>query len=72
MNIQATKIALVKAILDIENSDMIQKVADFIKNETPDFWNTLSLEQQNEIKEGLKALDEGKRVSYDAFLKKIS
>ncbi|MBC8757123.1 hypothetical protein H2O64_20790 [Kordia sp. YSTF-M3] len=72
MDIQATKIELVKTILAIENSEFIQKVADFVNKEKVDFWNELSASQQDEIKKGINELDEGKRVSYDAFLKKIS
>jgi len=72
MDIQSTKIELIKAILAMENSDFIQKIADFVKNEKGDFWSELSIDEQNEIKEGIEDLDKGKRVSYDSFLKKIS
>jgi len=72
MDIQSTKIELVKTILDIENSDFIQRVADFVKNEKVDFWTKLSTSEQNEIREGINELDKGKRVSYDSFLKKMS
>ena len=72
MDIQSTKIELVKAILAIENNELIQKVADFLKKEKVDFWDELSISQQNEVKKGIEELDQGKRVSYDSFLKKIS
>jgi hypothetical protein len=72
MNIQTTKLKLVREILDIENSEFIQKVADFVKKEKTDFWNELSTSEQNEIKQGINDLDNGKRVSYSSFLKKIS
>jgi len=72
MDIQSTKIELVKTILAIENSEFIQKVADFISKEKVDFWNELSASEQNEIKKGIEDLDQGKRVSYDSFLTKIS
>ncbi|GAA3612020.1 hypothetical protein Q4Q39_04655 [Flavivirga amylovorans] len=72
MDIQSTKIELVKAILAIDNNDFIQKVAEFIKKEKVDFWTELSVSEQNEIREGINELDKGKRVSYDSFLKKIS
>ena len=72
MDIQSTKIEIVKTILAIENSDFIQKVADFINKEQIDFWNELSTTQQNEIKKGIDELNQGKRVSYDSVLKKIS
>jgi len=72
MDIQATKIELVKTILAIENNEFIQKVADFINKEKVDFWNELSASEKNEIKKGINDLDQGKRVSYDSFLEKIS
>ena len=72
MDIQSTKIELVKAILAIENNEFIQKVADFIKKERVDFWNELNTAEQNEIKKGIDELNQGKRVSYDSFLNKIS
>jgi hypothetical protein len=72
VDIKTTKIELVKAILDIDNNEFIQKVADFINKEKVDFWNELSLEEKNEIKQGIEELNQGKRISYDSFLKKIS
>lgn len=71
MDIQTSKIELVKLILNIENSDFIQKVSDFIKNEKSDFWNDLSIAEQNEIRKGIENLDNGKRIEYSDFLKKI-
>ena len=72
MDIQTTKLELLKAILDNENSEFIQRVSDFVKKEADDFWNELSMSEQKEIKEGIADLDNGKRISYDSFLKKIS
>lgn len=72
MDIKTNKIELVKAILDIDNNEFIQKVADFINKEKVDFWNELSLDERNEIKQGIEELNQGKRISYDSFLKKIS
>ncbi len=42
MDIQSTKIELVKTILAIENKDFIQKVAEFIKNEKADRKNHIN------------------------------
>jgi len=72
MNTETSKIALVKMILNIENDTFIQRIAKFINKEKADFWNELSLEEQQEILLGLKQLNEGKRISYDDLLKKIS
>jgi hypothetical protein len=72
MDIQTTKLALLKTILENENSEFIQRVADFVKKEKADFWNELSLAEQQDIQKGIDDLDNGKRVSYESFLKKIS
>jgi hypothetical protein len=71
MDIRTTKLELVKTILDTENNDFIQRIADFVKKEKVDFWDDLSLSEQSEIKQGIEELDKGKRVSYESFLKKI-
>ncbi|WP_142784068.1 hypothetical protein [Changchengzhania lutea] len=72
MDIQTTKLELLKIILENENSEFIQRVSDFVKKEKTDFWNELNLSEQKEIKKGIEDLDNGKRVSYESFLKKIS
>ena len=72
MDIQATKLELLKLILENDNSDFIQRVSDYVKNEKIDFWLELSLSEQEEIKKGIQDLDNGKRISYETFLEKIS
>ncbi len=72
MDIQATKSELLKTILENENSEFIQRVADFVNKEKMDFWNKLSPAEKLEIQQGIEELEQGKRVSYESFLKKIS
>jgi hypothetical protein len=72
MNIHTSKIALVKMILNIENDKFIEKITEFIQKEKVDFWNELSLSEQKEIEKGIEALNNGKRVEFNDFLKKIS
>ncbi|MGX1023143.1 hypothetical protein [Flavobacterium sp. CS20] len=72
MDIQATKLQLVKTILENENSEFILKIADFVSKEKADFWNKLNTSEQQEIKQGIQELNDGERVSYQSFLKKIS
>ncbi|HEY9169819.1 MAG TPA: hypothetical protein VIN72_10050 [Lutibacter sp.] len=72
MNIQTSKIELVKMILSIENDKFIEKITEFIQKEKVDFWNELSLSEQKEIEKGIKELNKGKRVEFNDFLKKIS
>ncbi len=72
MDIRTTKLELLKTILETENTDFIQRIADFVKKEEVDFWDELTLSEQTEIKQGIEELDKGKRISYESFLKKIS
>ena len=71
MNIHTSKIALVKMILNIENDKFIEKIMEFIQKEKVDFWNELSLSEQKEIEIGIEELNNGKRVEFNDFLKKI-
>ena len=73
MNINAYKIELVKMILEVENPAFIDKISDFIKeNKSTDFWDELNPSEKADIKKGIHELDEGKRIKYQEFLKKIS
>lgn len=72
MDIEASKIELVKLILNIDNDKIIKKVTDFINDEKSDFWNGLSATERTEIKKGIAQLDKGKRVPFADVLKKIS
>jgi hypothetical protein len=64
MDIQTKKLELHKTILENENSEFIQRVADFVKKEKTGFWNELSVSEQKEIEKGIENLDNGKRISY--------
>ncbi len=72
MDIQTTKIELVKLILNIDNKSIVEKIFNLIKSEQSDFWNELSRQEQEEIRLGIKQLDAGQRISFDDFLKKVS
>ena len=39
MDIQLSKIELVRTILNIENEELIKKLISFIQNEQVDFWS---------------------------------
>lgn len=72
MNIQTTKIELVKMILNIENPEIITKVFKLLKKESPDFWAELSETEKEEINLGIEQLDRDEKVSFSSFLKKVS
>jgi len=72
MDIQASKLELVKLIVNIDNDKVIDKIIKILKSEQEDFWLELSEAEKEEIKIGIKQLDSGKRISLDDFLAKVS
>jgi hypothetical protein len=68
MDIQTTKIELIKMILDIETPELIEKVVKLLKKEKKDFWDELSSAQKEEIeKADLEILNE-ETTDYETFI----
>ncbi|MEQ8559940.1 MAG: hypothetical protein RID18_00395 [Cytophagales bacterium] len=72
MDLNTTKIELAKLILSIDNQKVIDKIVKLLKSESKDFWLELSDAEKEGIQMGLDQLDQGKRVSLEDFLKKVS
>ena len=72
MDLQSSKIELAKMILSIDNIESIEKLKSFIKKERKDFWSELTLSEKNEIEKRIRELDNGEKIAYNDFLKKIS
>ena len=71
MNIQAEKIEIMKLILETDNPNILESVKNiFKKNATTDFWETLPLEQREDILQGIKDVENGELVDYKDFMKK--
>jgi hypothetical protein len=65
MDIEAKK-SLIAAILQTENEEILEAIKNLLKIEDQaDFWDQLSLEDQEAINEGINQLDEGKSVSFE-------
>jgi hypothetical protein len=72
MDLQTAKIELTKLILSIENPTIIEKIKDLLINETSDFWSEMTKEEKDELKLGIKQLNEGQRISFKDFLRKVT
>ena len=71
MNIQAEKIVLTKMLLETENPKIIESIKEIFKKEqTPDFWDSLSVEQRKEIKKASLEIKNGEVTDYDTFMQK--
>lgn len=70
MNIQAEKIEIMKMILDTDNPTILESIKNlFAKSATTDFWDTLPQEQKEDILQGIKDIENGDIVDYEAFIK---
>jgi hypothetical protein len=72
MDIQTSKLELVKLIINIDNQKIINKLINILSAEQEDFWFELSEQEKQEIKLGIAQIDSGQRISMDDFLKKVS
>ena len=71
MNIQAEKIVLTKMLLETENPKIIESIKEIFKKEqTPDFWDSLSVEQREEIEKASLEIKNGEVTDYDTFMQK--
>jgi len=72
MDLQTSKIELVKMILEIDNFDLIQSISNILKRKETDFYTELTTDEKEETKLGIQQLDNGHRVSFEDFLRKVS
>ena len=71
MNIQAEKIVLTKMLLETENPKIIESIKEIFKKEqSPDFWDSLSVEQREEIEKASLEIKNGEVTDYDTFMQK--
>lgn len=71
MNIQTEKLEIMKMILETENPGILESIKKIFKKEVhSDFWESLSENQKNEIKEGIIEADNGEIIDYEDFMKK--
>jgi TRAP-type C4-dicarboxylate transport system substrate-binding protein len=65
------KLNFIRDFINLENEETISKLENLLWQNN-DFWNELSLSEKEEIEQGIKELNEGKRYSYESVLKEIS
>ena len=72
MNLQAEKLEIMKLILETENPGILKSIKGLLwKAEKPDFWETLSQEQQNEILAGIRDIENDDTVDYQEFMERF-
>ena len=71
MEIQTTKIELLKLILSIENPAVLQKIKTFLLDESEGYLMPLTNVERQEIELGIEQLERGERIAFSEFLAKV-
>ncbi len=70
MNIQAEKLRIMKQVLETDNPRLLASKRKIFEMELEDdFWNHLSQKQKEEIKKGIREIEDGEIADYEGFMK---
>ena len=72
MNIEATKLELMQLLLNTNKESTLRKIKRIYQEESPDWWEETSVEEQQEIEEGLKQAQAGGVVSHESVMKRFA
>ena len=73
MNIQTEKIAIMKLILETDNPRILESVKGlFNRSKNADFWESLPVDQREDILLGISEIDNGEIVDYEDLMIKFS
>ncbi len=71
MNIDAEKIQLARKVLETDDPGIISSIKEIFQEEdSTDFYDELTIDQQQEIDEAILEIEQGKSSDFYSFLKK--
>jgi len=70
MDIQLEKLDLIKKLVETEDPTIINSIKKIFSKKKKDWWDDLSDEQKEEIKESERQIERGEFVSYEDLMKK--
>ena len=71
MDIQAEKLALMQAILNIEDVGVIKKMKKLLHRERADWFDDLTEEQQQAVDEAIAQLDRGEGIPHEEAMRRL-
>jgi len=72
MDIQATKLELMRLLLNTQKVHVLEKVKEILEKEKgADFWDELDAEDQAAVNEGLDQVEKGQYVSHESVREDI-
>lgn len=71
MDLQAEKLKLVQAVLNIEDADLVKEIKNLLYSYHHDWFDDLSEEQQRSVMRGLAQADKGETVSHEEAISRL-
>jgi hypothetical protein len=71
MDLQAEKLKLVQAVLNINDISIIKEVGNLLKTRNHDWFDELSEGQQQSIIRGIEQADKGETITHDEAITKL-
>ena len=71
MNIEATKLELMQLLLNTRKESILNKIKQIFQEESLDWWNETSVEEQAEIEEGLRQAEIGEVESHQSVMQRF-
>jgi predicted transcriptional regulator len=69
MNIETTKLELMHLLLQTQRESLLTKLKKVFEEEQIDWFNEMSLEEQQELKKGIKQADNQEFISHENVMK---
>lgn len=70
MDIQLEKLELIKKLVETEDPTIINSIRKIFSKKKKDWWDDLTEDQKEEIKEGERQIERGEFVLYEDMMKK--
>jgi hypothetical protein len=71
MDLQAEKLKLVQAVLNINDVSLIKEVEDLLKSRNHDWFDDLSEDQQQSVIRGLEQADRGETITHKEAIARL-
>jgi len=71
MDLQAEKLKLVQAVLNIEDINLVKAVEEFLIGQEMDWFDELSDEQQQSVMRGLEQADKGETITHQEAIARL-
>ncbi len=71
MDLQAEKLRLVQAVLNIDDISLIVEVENLLKSRNYDWFDDLSEDQQQSVMRGLEQADKGETITHEQAVKRL-